>query len=94
MTWGKVDPEQLPGTVVCYADSTIALPILTAYALASAPARPLKRLYDRRDELLGQLRDDYLASLNEGDGPTPAADAAAGAAVGRATPHPEGEGER
>jgi deoxyhypusine synthase len=92
MTWGKVDPEQLPGTVVCYADSTIALPILTAYALASAPARPLQRLYERREQLLGQLRDAYLASLEQGEGPAPAGDAAAGAAVGRATPHPQGEG--
>ena len=94
MTWGKVDPEQLPGTVVCYADSTIALPILTAYALASAPARPLKRLYDRRDQLLGQLRDAYLARLEAGEPPASAGDAAAGTAVGRATPHTDGEGER
>ena len=35
VSWGKVDPEKLPDTVVCYADTTIALPILTAYALAT-----------------------------------------------------------
>jgi deoxyhypusine synthase len=87
MTWGKIDPEQLPGTVVCYADSTIALPILTAYALASAPARPLKRLYDSRDALLAQLRDDYLARLQSGANQGDPTEAAAGAAVGRATPH-------
>lgn len=63
MTWGKVDPEQLPGTVVCYVDSTIALPIFASYALASAPPRPLKRLYDRRDALLETIRRDYLARL-------------------------------
>src|SRR6476661_7324599 len=34
MTWGKVDPEQLPDTVTCYLDSTVALPLMTAYALA------------------------------------------------------------
>jgi deoxyhypusine synthase len=34
VSWGKIDPDQLPGSVVCYVDSTIALPILTAYALA------------------------------------------------------------
>ena len=49
MTWGKVDPEQLPDTVVCYADSTIAMPIMAAYALEVAGPRPLKRLYDQRD---------------------------------------------
>ena len=26
MTWGKVDPAQLPDTVTCYLDSTVALP--------------------------------------------------------------------
>src|SRR5216683_8226034 len=35
MTWGKVDPKQLPNSVTCYVDSTLALPILTAYALAA-----------------------------------------------------------
>ena len=38
MTWGKVDPEQLPDTVTCYLDSTVALPLLTVYALASRAA--------------------------------------------------------
>ncbi|NTW97923.1 MAG: deoxyhypusine synthase [Oscillochloris sp.] len=63
MTWGKVDPEQLPDTVVCYLDSTVALPILASYALACAAPRPLKRLYERRDELMGQLSADYRARL-------------------------------
>src|SRR5206468_11787476 len=40
VSWGKIDPDQLPGTVICYADSTIGLPLLTAYALARhAPRR-------------------------------------------------------
>jgi deoxyhypusine synthase len=61
VTWGKVDPEQLPDTVVCYTDSTIALPILASYALGSRTPRPLKRLYDRRAELVERLRADFLA---------------------------------
>ncbi len=60
MTWGKIDPEQLPDSVVCYADSTIALPLLTAYALANHPPRDLKRLYDQREQLLADLKRDYL----------------------------------
>lgn len=56
VSWGKIDPDQLPGSVVCYVDSTIALPILTAYALAKKSPRPLKRLYDRRSELMEALR--------------------------------------
>ncbi len=61
MTWGKVDPDQLPDTIVCYTDSTIALPILAAYVLDVAAARPLKRIYDQRDSLMEELRSDYLA---------------------------------
>ena len=45
MTWGKVDPDTLPDSVTCYTDSTIALPLLTAYALARHAPRPLRRLY-------------------------------------------------
>lgn len=59
MTWGKVDPDQLPDTIVCYADSTIVMPILAAYALETVGSRPLKRLYDQRDTLLKDLQDDY-----------------------------------
>ena len=62
VSWGKVDPEELPNTIVCYTDSTIALPILTAYVINQCPARGLKRLYDRREELLERLRLDYLAA--------------------------------
>jgi deoxyhypusine synthase len=61
MTWGKVDPDQLPDTVVCYADSTIVLPILAAYALDATATRPLKRIYDQRESLMEALRSDYLA---------------------------------
>lgn len=62
VSWGKVDPEELPNTVVCYTDSTIALPIITAYLVNQCTARPLKRLYDRRDVLMEQLRLDYLSA--------------------------------
>jgi deoxyhypusine synthase len=59
VTWGKVDPEQLPDTVVCYTDSTIALPIMAAYALTKRQPRPLRRLYDRREEMLSRLSSDF-----------------------------------
>src|SRR3954470_4074679 len=62
VSWGKVDPENLPDCVVCYADSTITLPIITAYALTKLPARKPKRLHDRRDALYTALRDQYLKS--------------------------------
>jgi len=62
VSWGKVDPDELPSTIVCYTDSTIALPIMTAYVINQCPARPLKRLYDRRDEMMAKLRADYEAA--------------------------------
>ena len=60
MSWGKIDPDQLPDTVVCYLDTTIALPLLTAYALARHAPRPLKRLYDRRAEMMEAFRKAYF----------------------------------
>jgi deoxyhypusine synthase len=59
MTWGKVDPDQLPDTVTCYLDSTVALPLLTAYALATHAPRKPRRLMDRLDELTRQLEQEY-----------------------------------
>lgn len=62
VSWGKIDPDQLPGTVICYADSTIGLPLLTAYALARHAPRKLKRLYDRRADMMQRLRRAYFES--------------------------------
>jgi deoxyhypusine synthase len=70
MTWGKVDPDRLPDSVTCYTDSTIALPLLTAYALARHAPRPLRRLYDRREASYDSLRAEYLKRDAEG-GPAP-----------------------
>ena len=62
VSWGKIDPEQLPGTVIVYCDTTIALPLLTAHALARHAPRERKRLYDRRDDLMRRLKESYFAS--------------------------------
>jgi len=67
VSWGKVDPDKLPGTVVCYLDNTVAFPLLAAYALARRGARPLKRLYDRRSDLMARLRQAYDAAKTERD---------------------------
>ncbi len=66
VSWGKVDPDKLPDTVICYCDSTIALPILTAYALANHPARKPKRLYDQREALMEHLIREYHAAHDFG----------------------------
>lgn len=62
VSWGKVDPDRLPDAVVCYIDSTVALPIITAYALARHEPRKPRRLYERRDESMALLLSEYKKS--------------------------------
>ncbi len=62
VSWGKVDPDRLPDAVVCYVDSTVALPLITAYALTRHEPRAPKRLYDRREEFMSLLRAEYQKS--------------------------------
>lgn len=62
VSWGKIDPDKLPDAVVCYLDSTIALPVLTSYALGKKKPRKLKRLYDKRGALMDRLRAEFEAA--------------------------------
>lgn len=62
VSWGKVDPDRLPDAVVCYVDSTVALPLITAYSLARHAPRKPKRLYDRRSEFMNLLTSEYARS--------------------------------
>jgi deoxyhypusine synthase len=62
VSWGKVDPDRLPDAVVCYVDSTVALPLITAYALTRHEPREPKRLYDKREEFMTRLRAEYQKS--------------------------------
>jgi deoxyhypusine synthase len=66
VSWGKVDPDRLPDTVVCYLDSTVALPLLCAYAFDRAGKRPRKRLYDRRGEMLASMTRAYRRAVGAG----------------------------
>lgn len=72
VSWGKIDPEQLPGTVICYTDSTIGLPLLTAYALAKHAPRKRKRLYDRREDMMARLKKAYTEQGRASEKPTAA----------------------
>jgi len=63
VSWGKVDPDRLPDAVVCYVDSTVALPLLAAYALTRHEPREPKRLLRRRGEMLEHLKAEYAHSL-------------------------------
>jgi deoxyhypusine synthase len=48
--------------VVCYLDTTVALPILAAYALDQHAPRTPKRLFDRREQMMQRIRDEYQKS--------------------------------
>lgn len=62
VSWGKVDPDRLPDAVVCYLDSTVALPVIAAYAMAQHKPRKPRRLYERRGEFMELLRNEYNKS--------------------------------
>jgi deoxyhypusine synthase len=59
VSWGKIKPSQLHDTVVIYGDSTIALPLLTAYVVSKAKPRPRRELFARRETLLKELKEAY-----------------------------------
>jgi deoxyhypusine synthase len=63
VSWGKVNPGSLPDSVVVYTDTTIALPLITAYVMAHGIKRPHKRLYEKRDELMAALTRDYVRNI-------------------------------
>jgi deoxyhypusine synthase len=79
VSWGKIDPSMLPSTVVCYGDNTLTLPLLTAYARNRHPARPLKRLFDRRDAMMNRLITEYREALAFRDARAQEAESVAGA---------------
>jgi deoxyhypusine synthase len=66
VSWGKVDPDRLPDTVVCYLDSTVALPLLCACVFDQVGKRPRKRLYDRRGEMLATMVRAYRKTVGAG----------------------------
>jgi deoxyhypusine synthase len=59
VTWGKVDEDMLPDTVVCYTDVSIAFPIIASYALSKAKKRRPKRLFRDREENAEFLKKEY-----------------------------------
>lgn len=60
VSWGKVDPTKLPDAVVCYTDTTIAMPLFTHYALAKHKPRKLRRLFDQRAGMMKALIKEYF----------------------------------
>ena len=63
VSWGKVNPGQLPDTVVAYCDSTIAFPLFCEYVVGSPRGRrPRKALFHRLDALLADLKRQAAAA--------------------------------
>ena len=59
VSWGKIDPDKLPDTVVAYLDSTVAMPLMASYVLARCKPRKPRRLYKRLPEMVAALRSEY-----------------------------------
>jgi len=65
VSWGKVDPNRLPDAVVCYCDTTIAMPIITSYSLSAKKRRKHKKLYLKLDKMMKQLESAHRYSLKK-----------------------------
>src|ERR1700693_58739 len=65
VSWGKIDPDKLPDSVVCYVDSTVALPLITSYALARRKARKPRRLFEQREAMMAKLTGAYEKVLRK-----------------------------
>ncbi len=63
VSWGKIDPDRLPDAVVCYVDSTIALPLISAYALSSDEEAALATLHQKDQRVLALSLPDSVARL-------------------------------
>jgi deoxyhypusine synthase len=62
VSWGKVNPDVLPDTVVAYCDSTIAFPLFCEYAVGSPNGRrPRKELVHKRKQLIADLTREARA---------------------------------
>jgi deoxyhypusine synthase len=59
VSWGKIDPDKLPDTVVCYIDSTVAMPLMASYVLSKCKPRKPRRLYKRLPQMVEALRTEY-----------------------------------
>ncbi len=69
VSWGKVDPDSLPDCVVAYVDSTISLPLLTAFCLTRFKPRKLMRLHVSRDTTYQRVKTLYLKNRHRHQNP-------------------------
>jgi deoxyhypusine synthase len=72
VSWGKIKPELLDDSIVVYADTTIAFPLLAAYAVSRAEPRPRRELYARREQMLDDLKRAYRDGAGKSGAPAKA----------------------
>ena len=60
VSWAKIDPDTLNQSVVCYSDTTIVMPLLTAYLESCGIKREPKRLCEKIPDLMETLREKFL----------------------------------
>lgn len=60
VSWGKIDPAALSRTIVSYGDCSLMMPFFTSYILNKSKPRSSSGLYEKRDKLVKQLKDDYM----------------------------------
>jgi deoxyhypusine synthase len=70
ISWGKVQADMLKNHVVLYSDSTVAAPLVFAYALSTREKRTPKRLFQRLPALYQALQAAH-AKKHPGSGAMP-----------------------
>ncbi len=60
VSWAKIDPETVNQSVVCYSDTTIVMPLLTAYMQECGIQRKHKRLNREIDGLMEKLKKAFM----------------------------------
>jgi deoxyhypusine synthase len=68
VSWAKIDPETVNQSVVCYSDTTIVMPLLTAYLQECGVQREHKRLNRKIDGLMEKLKDAFMKNKDIASG--------------------------
>ena len=63
VSWGKVDPNALPNTIVCYTDLSIALPLIASYLFSLKIKRSHKRRLSKIDSFVKFLKKDFSEKI-------------------------------
>jgi deoxyhypusine synthase len=68
VSWAKIDPDTVNQSIVCYSDTTIVMPLLTAYLQDCGIQREHKRLNKQIDGLMKNLKDAFMKNKDIASG--------------------------